>query len=364
MYIIIFAALQPGFGMRLFFKLTPFLLAHFFFVILLFFWEFLSLFLSKIACGEDFSMAISTKGHLYSCGCSQYGQLGTGETGEYFVTANKLAYSNANTFERRQTFCYAPNEKLHTTSEVAAKVIPIPNCNEILIEQVTCGKHHTLLVEATSEARARVFSFGCGDYGCLGHGAQKDEYYPRMIGVVAKLPLGQMSSSSGDDDPSAPLFTVMAGAHCSLLRTNTSGHVYYWGKHRSVGEAVMRPQLVDVLANNQHVVTKAAAGGQTVICSTSLAQTVAWGQGPHGELGLGTAKKSSAKPTFVESLNGIQVLDLAAGYGHTLFVVDPKITTTTESLLSSIEELPQVDQDDVEGLVVDVVVEEKKKKKK
>ena len=88
-----------------------------------------------------------------------------------------------------------------------------------------------------------------------------------------------------------------------------------------MGEATMRPSLVDVLANNQHVVTQAAAGGQTVVCCTANAQTVAWGQGPHGELGLGTDRKSSAKPTFVEGLNGCRVSALACGYGHTLFVV-------------------------------------------
>ena len=105
-----------------------------------------------------------------------------------------------------------------------------------------------------------------------------------------------------------------------LLQT-ANGHLFYWGKHRSVGEATMRPTLVDVLANNQHVVTQAAAGGQTVVCSTANAQTVAWGQGPHGELGLSDGKKSSAKPTFVDGLNGCRVISLACGYGHTLFVV-------------------------------------------
>ena len=296
----------------------------------------------QIACGEDFTMALSTEGHLYSCGSSQYGQLGNGETGEYFITANKLAFANATVLERRSVFCHAPTEKLHTNNETA-KVVPIQNHDEILMQQVACGKHHTLVVEATDasgdDQRPRIFSFGCGDYGCLGHGIQKDEYYPRQVGLVAKLPLGSPSSSSSSSD--RPFLSVAAGAHCSLLQTST-GHVYYWGKHRSVGEAVMRPQLVDVLAHNQHVVTHAAAGGQTVVCCTALAQTVAWGQGPHGELGLPTAK-SSAKPTFVPALQEIPVWDLAAGYGHSLFVVP--------STGPGVNDLPQVHVEDVQELV-------------
>ena len=82
----------------------------------------------------------------------------------------------------------------------------------------------------------------------------------------------------------------------------------------------MRPRLVEALANNMHVATQFAAGGQTVVISTQNAQTVAWGQGPHGELGLGTAK-SSAKPQFVDSLTGCRIQSLACGYGHTLYVV-------------------------------------------
>jgi hypothetical protein len=45
----------------------------------------------KIACGEDFSIALDDQGVMYTTGSSEYGQLGNGETGEYFVTANKVS---------------------------------------------------------------------------------------------------------------------------------------------------------------------------------------------------------------------------------------------------------------------------------
>ena len=256
--------------------------------------------------------------------------MGNGETGEYFITANKLAFANCNVFTRRTTFCQAPNEKLWTNNE-ESKVVPIDE--DIRIQDIACGKHHSLAIEAASDQTPRVFSWGCGNYGCLGHGAQKDEYFPRLIGTLKNTHLGQGKIS------------VSAGAHCSLLQTS-NGHVYYWGKHRSVGEATMRPQLVDALANNQHVVTHCAAGGQTVVCCTSTAQTVAWGQGPHGELGLGTPK-SSAKPTFVTVLDGCQVADLACGYGHTLFVLrsDDKADAETRKKIATL------DYQSVEGLI-------------
>ena len=82
----------------------------------------------------------------------------------------------------------------------------------------------------------------------------------------------------------------------------------------------MKPQLVDALANNQHVVTQIGAGSANVACSTDLGNTVVWGNGPYYELGLGT-KKSSSKPAFVDSLSGISVLNMACGQGSILYVV-------------------------------------------
>jgi alpha-tubulin suppressor-like RCC1 family protein len=113
---------------------------------------------------------------------------------------------------------------------------------------------------------------------------------------------------------------------------------------------------VDALANNQHVVSHCAAGGQTVICSTANAVTVAWGQGPHGELGLDAAK-SSAKPTFVATLDGCRVADLACGYGHTLFVVRKEDAED----IAAVDKIPEVDMDSVEGLITAVEIKGTKK---
>ena len=44
-------------------------------------------------------------------------------------------------------------------------------------------------------------------------------------------------------------------------------------------------------------------------------------------------KKSSSKPAFVPALDGIQVLDLACGVGHTLYVVED----AAESKLASVD---------------------------
>ena len=84
----------------------------------------------------------------------------------------------------------------------------------------------------------------------------------------------------------------------------------------------MRPALIDVLANNAHVITALDAGGQTVVCSSQNGVTVSWGVGQFGELGYGAGNpKSSAKPKFIEKLDKVLVNDISGGYGHTLYLI-------------------------------------------
>lgn len=259
---------------------------------------------SKISCGEDFSVALDTEGVLYSTGSSEFGQLGNGETGQFFITASKLVFANAYGFEPRVVYHYTdPNDTSH--NEQQRKTASLSQ--EIRLQDIACGKHHTLALEApaTNAMGTRLFSWGCGNYGCLGHNRQQDEYFPRQIET---LPKGMT------------IVKVAAGSSCSLALTE-NGHVYFWGVTKVNSEAVMKPQLVDALANNHHVATHISAGAANVACCTEGGNTVVWGLGPYWELGLGT-KMSSAKPAFVESLEGVKILDLACGQGSFLYVVE------------------------------------------
>uniref|UniRef100_A0A7S1GNS8 Uncharacterized protein n=1 Tax=Cyclophora tenuis TaxID=216820 RepID=A0A7S1GNS8_CYCTE len=269
---------------------------------------------------------------MYTTGSSEFGQLGNGETGEYFVTASKLAFANEKSFVRRTTFCHAPQEKLHTSAGEKPSIVPLSE--DIRIGSVACGKHHAIAIEAPCQDKKetpRVFTWGCGNYGCLGHGVQADEYRPRVVGVLR--------SQKG-----VRLVRATAGASCSMVLTE-NGHIYYWGKHRTIGESVMRPQLLVELAHNGHIVTKMGAGAQTVVCSTQHAVTVGWGQGPHGELGLET-KKSSAKPQFVPKLDKCRVLDLSCGYGTTYWVVQ----NDDDDDKKAVKQLPTLSDEAVEQL--------------
>ena len=198
-------------------------------------------------------------------------------------------------------------------SQGKVKCVSLDDSSQICLANVSCGKNHIIAVEAPTAGAShvpRVFSWGCGDYGCLGHGIQADEYTPRMIG-------GFRGPIFANNHP----VSAVAGSNCSVVLTK-HGHAYYVGKHKSAGEATMRPTLVDALANNGHVITSVGAGAQTVFCATKSGVTVSWGNGSHGELGYGKGEnKSSSKPKFVNGLDSCLVTSVSCGMGHTLFII-------------------------------------------
>ena len=250
-------------------------------------------------------------------GSSEFGQLGNGETGEYIIAAGRLGYANCAKFQRRAVFVQSESDRdgnLSTSTEAAtSKTVTLPDSFDICLSDISGGKHHFVAVEAPSSDPShapRVFTWGCGDYGCLGHGVQADEYMPRMVG-------GFRGPVFAANHPSS----TSVGSNCTLVLTR-NGHVYYSGKHKNNSEATMRPTIIDALANNGHVVTSVGAGNQTVFCCTRSGVTVSWGHGSLGELGYGAGdKKSSAAPNFVNALDSCLVTSVSCGMGHTLFIV-------------------------------------------
>ncbi len=272
---------------------------------------------------------------MYSAGLAEFGQLGNGETGEYFIAANKIGFANSSKFERRSVFVHKSDY-----DDAKKPCTPLTDSDNVRIGGIACGKNHTIAVEAPLKNKAagnqRVFTWGCGGYGVLGHGVQKDEYTPRMLNAFD----GPMFKNN------TPV-RVVAGTHCSLVLTD-NGHVYYCGKHRSVGEATMRPALIDVLANNMHVVGAFDAGGMTVFCSTKNGVTVSWGNGQMGELGYGAGNpKSSSKPKFVEKLDKVLICEISCGYGHSLFTIRDEDDEDKKVL----QNIARIESDDLKAFV-------------
>ncbi|XP_075962646.1 putative E3 ubiquitin-protein ligase HERC4 isoform X1 [Anarhichas minor] len=116
-----------------------------------------------ISCGKDHTAILTKNGAVFTFGSGQYGQLGHNSFGDEL--------------------------RPRLVAELwGAKVT-----------EIACGRHHTL---ALTESK-RVYSFGCGEQGQLGHGK---ESHPSVV-LPVQLP---------QDTDDARIRNIFAGGNCSF----------------------------------------------------------------------------------------------------------------------------------------------------
>ena len=138
--------------------------------------------ISAVACGADYSLVCTTEGNLYSFGHPEYGQLGHGTTGEFIKDGGKgpaVQYRYVSKPQRVTRF-FRKDPVLKRTN------VELPS-NDIKIVGVAAGKNHSLCIESSEDGSLnRVFSWGFGGYGRLGHNGTDDELYPVEIATFSQ----------------------------------------------------------------------------------------------------------------------------------------------------------------------------------
>uniref|UniRef100_A0A2C9LAP6 Uncharacterized protein n=1 Tax=Biomphalaria glabrata TaxID=6526 RepID=A0A2C9LAP6_BIOGL len=155
-------------------------------------------------------------GNVYSFGCPEYGQLGHNTDGKYFVKSNKIEFQCENTPRVITVFVEKQRD---------GQVSPV---TDVDVREIACGANHVLI----SDSRKRVFSWGFGGYGRLGHSEPKDELVPRLLKFF--------------EGPNRGALMIAAGSTYSLA-VSEHGALYFWGQTKTSGEANMYPKLVQDL---------------------------------------------------------------------------------------------------------------------
>lgn len=249
----------------------------------------------KVACGAEFSMIVDNDGRLYSFGHPEHGQLGHNSEGKYFTSGNKYAFHCEYAPRRIVTYIERSRE---------GHVSPV---DDVSIIDIACGTNHTLAVDKKN----RCFSWGFAGYHRLGHSETRNELVPRSIKVF------DAPNNSGRGASK-----VFAGASHSMA-LDVNGLLYFWGQNKSSGEATMYPKNVQDLCGWRISAVACANRSIFVVADDSC---ISWGPSPtYGELGYGEGKsKSSTVPQEVKSLDGIHIMNVACGFGHTLLIARDK----------------------------------------
>lgn len=267
----------------------------------------------SVACGAEFSVMLDKDGKVWTFGHPENGTLGHNDDGKFMQKANKVEFRCE----------YSPLQvKVWVEKDTKDKTVtpqPVPH-----IAKISCGPNHTVAV--TNENK--VYSWGFGGYGRLGHSETADELVPRLIKYL--------------DGKNRGLKDVICGGSFNLGISEIPGMVNMWGIYTPSKEANMYPKPIQDLSGWN--VRSIACNTKGWMAAADDAVIASMPSPCSGELGTGEKKKSSAQPCIVDTLDGCYVLRLGAGPAHSLYIV----RNQTDAEKAKLNKFPLLDQSDME----------------
>ncbi|XXG89651.1 hypothetical protein AAC387_Pa12g1603 [Persea americana] len=281
-----------------------------------------------VACGEHHTCAVSTTGDLYSWGDGSYnaGFLGHGTDVSHWIPKRVCG-----------------------------------SLEGLQIVSVACGTWHSALVTSNG----KLFTFGDGTFGVLGHGDRENVAYPREVeslrglktvkvacGVWHTAAIVEVIGQQGGNNFSRKLFTwgdanksclghgdkeprllptcvsslidynfhQLACGHSITVALATTGRVVTMGSttHGQLGNprsdgkvpCFIQGKLVD------EFVDEISCGAYHVAVLTAKSEVFTWGKGANGRLGHGDVEDRKI-PTLVEALRDRHVKSISCGSNFT-----------------------------------------------
>ncbi|XP_045760290.1 probable E3 ubiquitin-protein ligase HERC2 isoform X8 [Maniola jurtina] len=277
-------------------------------------------FITKVACnsGGKHCLALSVDGEVYSWGEGEDGKLGHG---------NRVSYDRP-------------------------KLITALSGLEVVA--IACGGAHS----ACLTARGRIYTWGKGRYGRLGHGDSEDQLVPKLVEALSSYRVIDVACGSGDaqtlcitDDDNVwswgdgdygklgrggsegcklpmridclkglRVIKVECGSQFSVALCQC-GSVYTWGKgdYHRLGhgsyEHVRRPMRVTGMQGK--MIVSIATGSLHCVACTDTGEVYTWGDNDEGQLGDGTTL-AAQRPRLLMALQGKRVTRVACGSAHTV----------------------------------------------
>lgn len=180
---------------------------------------------------------------------------------------------------------------------------------KVRINQVATGYGFVVAVSAPGT----VYTWGNGNYGCLGHGDTEGAHFPKQIQSLAQLRI--LSVAAGD-------------FHC--LAVTEDGEVFSWGadEYGRCGHcddfkqwpaAATRPRRIDALAGIR--ARSASASDYHSIVTTESGALYTFGYGAHGKV-TRDGDEEQCSPTLVHALQHVRIVCASTGGRHTLALAD------------------------------------------
>ncbi|URD94920.1 Regulator of chromosome condensation (RCC1) repeat [Musa troglodytarum] len=228
----------------------------------------------QVATGLSFTVILTMRGQVYTCGSNAHGQLGLGDTVD------------------------RPTPRIIELFEGLGHVV-----------QIAAGASYTFVV--TDDGT--VHSFGSCTNFCLGHGDQHDELVPRAIQSFKRRNIYIQRVSAGDEH---------------ALALDSSGYVYTWGRgycgalgHGDENDKTS-PELLTSLKG--HLAVQVCARKRKTFVLTDEGSVFAFGWMGFGSLGFSDRGSSDKvmKPRILDNLKSHYVSQISTGLYHTVGITN------------------------------------------
>ncbi|XP_022887167.1 PH, RCC1 and FYVE domains-containing protein 1-like [Olea europaea var. sylvestris] len=281
-----------------------------------------------VACGEFHTCAVSASGDLYSWGDGTHsaGLLGHGNDVSHWIPKRVSGplegiqvfsvacgtWHSALTTSTGKLFTFGDGTfgaLGHGDRESILYPKEVQSVSEMKTVAVACGVWHTAaIIEVRSHSSSnvlprKIFTWGDGDKYRLGHGNKETYLIPTCVSSLIDYNIHQLA----------------CGLNMTVALT-TSGHVFVTGSNaygelgnpQSDGKS---PCLVQDRLVGEFV-EQIACGAHHVTVLTSGSEVFTWGRGANGRLGHGDSEDRNT-PTLVEALKDRNVRTIACGSNYT-----------------------------------------------
>lgn len=286
-----------------------------------------------VACGEYHTCAVTVSGELYTWGDGSHysGLLGHGSEASHWIPKRVSGpmddkhvsfiscglWHTAIVTSSGQLFTFgdgsfgALGHGDHRSTSIPCEVKTLRG---LRTRRVACGVWHTAAaVEIGTESSSsspshsfssrKLFTWGDGDKGRLGHGDKDRRLVPECVASLANEDICRV-----------------ACGHNLTVALTTQGHVYTMGSaaYGQLGNPVADGLVPTCVKGNivYSLVEDIACGSHHVAALTSTAEVYTWGKGENGQLGHGD-KDDRNSPTLVEFLKDKQVKSIVCGSNFT-----------------------------------------------